>query len=256
MRTEGRRRCTRWVCSVCVTASDRSSEEDLLGGMSWESTALYYSLLNEMVRDRLGGFHSVRCLISSVDFAEIEEMQRAGEWERAGALLAEEARLLEAAGAEVVVLCTNTMHKVADHIQNATSIPLIHLADVTAAAVHETGLHSVAFLGTGFSMRESFHTGRIAAHGLTVLVPKEDEQQVVHGIIYDDLVHGTVRDDSRHAYQRIIEALVARGAQGVILGCTEIEMLIRPQDCPVPVFATTRLHAEAALDAALAGSDT
>lgn len=228
----------------------------LLGGMSWESTALSYSLLNEMVRDRLGGFHSVRCLISSVDFAEIEEMQRGGEWDRAGALLAEEARLLEAAGAEVVVLCSNTMHKVADHIQDATSIPLIHLADVTSAAVHETGLHSVAFLGTGFSMRESFHTARIAAHGLTVLLPKEDEQQVVHGIIYDELVHGIVRDDSRLAYQRIIEALAARGAQGVILGCTEIELLIRPQDCPVPVFATTRLHAEAALDAALPGSDT
>jgi aspartate racemase len=225
----------------------------LLGGMSWESTALYYSLLNELVRERLGGYHSARCLLSSVDFAPVEEMQRAGDWSAAGDLLASEARLLEDAGAELLLLCTNTMHKVADRIEEATTIPFLHVADVTAGAVVAAGVKSVAFLGTGFSMRESFHTDRIAQHGLTVTVPEPAEQQVVHDVIYDELVHGIVREESRASYRRIIDALVDRGAQGVILGCTEIELLIGPQDCPVPAFPTTRLHVEAALDLALAG---
>lgn len=224
----------------------------LLGGMSWESTALYYSLLNELVRERLGGFHSARCLLSSVDFAPVEEMQRTGDWEAAGRLLAEEARELENGGAELLVLCTNTMHKVADRIEQATSVPFVHLADVTADAVRAAGLESVAFLGTGFSMRESFHTDRIAGHGLRVSVPEADEQQVVHDVIYDELVHGIVRAESRAAYLRIIDAAVDRGAEGVILGCTEIELLIGPDDCPVPSFPTTRLHVEAAVDLALA----
>jgi aspartate racemase len=224
----------------------------LLGGMSWESTALYYSLLNELVRERLGGYHSARCLLSSVDFGPVEEMQRAGDWKTAGELLASEARLLEDAGAELLVLCTNTMHKVADRIEAATSVPFVHLADVTARAVLAAGLQSVAFLGTGFSMRDTFHTGRIAGHGLTVMVPDADEQQVVHDVIYDELVHGIVRGESRASYRRIIDSLVGRGAQGVILGCTEIELLIGPKDCPVPAFPTTRLHAEAAVDLALA----
>jgi len=224
----------------------------LLGGMSWESTALYYSLLNQLVRERLGGYHSARCLMSSVDFALIEEMQRAGDWESAGRLLAEEAQVLENGGAELLLLCTNTMHKVADRIEEATSIPFIHLADVAARAVAAAGLDSVAFLGTGFSMRETFHTDRIAGHGLEVTVPEADEQQVVHDVIYDELVHGIVRDESRAAYLRIIDSLVDRGAQGVILGCTEIELLIGPDDCPVPAFPTTQLHVETAVDLALA----
>ena len=224
----------------------------LLGGMSWESTALYYSLLNELVRERLGGYHSARCVVSSVDFAQVEELQRAGDWDAAGQLLAAEARLLESAGAELLVLCTNTMHKVADRIEEATTVPFVHLADVTARAVLAAGLESVAFLGTGFSMRESFHTDRIARHGLDVTVPDQEQQQVVHEVIYGELVHGVVRDESRAAYQRIIDSLVDRGAQGVILGCTEIELLIGPADCPVPVFPTTRLHAEAAVDLAFA----
>ena len=228
----------------------------LLGGMSWESTALYYSLLNELVRERLGGYHSARCLISSVDFAPVEEMQRAGDWDAAGELLAGEARLLEHAVAELLLLCTNTKHKVADRIEDVTSIPFVHLADVTARAVVAAGLQSVAFLGTGFSMRETFHTDRIAAHGLDVRVPEADEQQVVHDVIYAELVHGVVRDQSRAAYRTIIDALVDRGAQGVILGCTEIEVLIGPDDCPVPAFPTTRLHAEAAVDLALAGDES
>jgi aspartate racemase len=224
----------------------------LLGGMSWESTALYYSLLNELVRERLGGYHSARCVVSSVDFAQVEEMQRAGDWDAAGQLLAAEARLLESAGAELLVLCTNTMHKVADRIEEATTVPFVHLADVTARAVLAAGLESVAFLGTGFSMRESFHTDRIARHGLDVTVPDQEQQRVVHEVIYGELVHGVVRDESRAAYQRIIDSLVERGAQGIILGCTEIELLIGPADCPVPVFPTTRLHAEAAVDLAFA----
>ena len=224
----------------------------LLGGMSWESTALYYSLLNELVRERLGGYHSARCVVSSVDFAQVEEMQRAGDWDAAGQLLAAEARLLESAGAELLVLCTNTMHKVADRIEEATTVPFVHLADVTARAVLAAGLESVTFLGTGFSMRESFHTDRIARHGLDVTVPDQEQQQVVHEVIYGELVHGVVRDESRAAYQRIIDSLVERGAQGIILGCTEIELLIGPADCPVPVFPTTRLHAEAAVDLAFA----
>jgi aspartate racemase len=224
----------------------------LLGGMSWESTALYYSLLNELVRERLGGYHSARCVVSSVDFAQVEEMQRAGDWDAAGQLLAAEARLLESAGAELLVLCTNTMHKVADRIEEATTVPFVHLADVTARAVLAAGLESVAFLGTGFSMRESFHTDRIARHGLDVTVPDQEQQRVVHEVIYGELVHGVVRDESRAAYQRIIDSLVERGARGVILGCTEIELLIGPGDCPVPVFPTTRLHAEAAVDLAFA----
>jgi aspartate racemase len=224
----------------------------LLGGMSWESTALYYSLLNELVRERLGGYHSARCVVSSVDFAQVEEMQRAGDWDAAGQLLAAEARLLESAGAELLVLCTNTMHKVADRIEEATTVPFVHLADVTARAVQAAGLESVAFLGTGFSMRESFHTDRIARHGLDVTVPDQEQQRVVHEVIYGELVHGVVRDESRAAYERIIDSLVERGARGVILGCTEIELLIGPGDCPVQVFPTTRLHAEAAVDLAFA----
>ena len=230
----------------------RVKKVGLLGGMSWESTALYYSLLNELVRERLGGYHSAPCLVASVDFAPIEEMQRAGDWDAAGDLLASEAQVLENGGAELLLLCTNTMHKVADRIEEATSVPFVHLADVTARAVVAAGLESVAFLGTGFSMRETFHTDRIAGHGLEVTVPEADEQQVVHDVIYDELVHGIVRDESRAAYQRVIDSLVARGAQGVILGCTEIELLIGPDDCPVPAFPTTRLHVEAAVDLALA----
>jgi aspartate racemase len=178
-------------------------------------------------------------------------MQRSGDWDAAGELLGGEARMLEDAGAELLLLCTSTMHKVADRIEEATSVPFVHLADVTARAVVAADLESVAFLGTGFSMRDTFRTDRIAAHGLDVRVPEADEQQVVHDVIYAELVHGIVRDDSRTAYRTIIDAMVDRGAQGVILGCTEIELLIGPDDCPVPAFPTTRLHAEAAVDLAL-----
>jgi aspartate racemase len=223
----------------------------LLGGMSWESTALYYRLVNEEVRERLGGFHSARLVMASVDFADVEAMQVAGDWAGAGALLADEARALESAGAECLVLCTNTMHKVADAIEAAVGIPLLHLADVSADAVRRAGLERVALLGTRFTMEQAFYADRLRSHGIEVLVPEEPDRTLVHDVIYDELVLGVVRDASRAAYVDVVRRLVGRGAQGVVLGCTEIELLIGPADVAVPVFATTRLHALAAVDFAL-----
>jgi aspartate racemase len=223
----------------------------LLGGMSWESSALYYQLVNQGVRDRVGGFHSAPCLLASVDFAVIEDMQSRGAWDEAGEVLAREAAALEAAGAECIVLCTNTMHKVARAIAAAVSVPLLHIVDVTAQAIKAAGLTTVALLGTRFTMEESFYASRMAARGITLLVPPADDRRVVNDVIYDELVLGLVRDESRAAYQVIIRDLVERGADGVILGCTEIELLVGPDDSPVPCFPTTRLHAQAAVDFAL-----
>ncbi|RYC14827.1 aspartate/glutamate racemase family protein [Nocardioides zhouii] len=223
----------------------------LLGGMSWESTELYYRLINEDVRDRLGGFHSARLVMASVDFAEVEAMQVAGDWAAAGDMLAREAQGLEAAGAECVVLCTNTMHKVADAIEAAVDIPLLHLADVTASAVRAAGLDRVALLGTRFTMEQPFYADRLRSHGIDVLVPEGGDRTLVHDVIYDELVLGVVRDESRAAYGDVVRRLVEQGAGGVVLGCTEIELLIGPDDVDVPVFATTALHARAAVDFAL-----
>ncbi len=224
----------------------------LLGGMSWQSSALYYSLINELVAERLGGVHSADLVMVSVDFADIERLQSAGEWHRAGELLAREARALEAAGAQAIVLCTNTMHLVAPAIEAAVSIPLLHLGDVTARAVTGAGLDRVGMLGTRFTMQQPFMRDRVASHGIEVLVPDDGDQAVVHRVIYDELVLGVVSDASREAYLAIIERLVARGAQGVVLGCTEIELLVEQQHIAVPLFPTTRLHAEAAVDWKLA----
>lgn len=226
----------------------------LLGGMSWESSALYYRLVNEAVRDRLGGFHSARVLLASVDFAEVEGMQARGDWGSAGSLLAHQARMLQAGGADCVVLCTNTMHRVADAIETAVDIPLLHLADVTAEAVRDAGVDRVALLGTRFTMEQPFYADRLRAHGLEVLVPTAADRRLVHDVIYDELVLGVVRDESRAAYVDVVGRLVAQGARGVILGCTEIELLLGPADVDVPVFATTRLHALAAVDFALGES--
>ncbi|WP_399925978.1 aspartate/glutamate racemase family protein [Streptomyces kanamyceticus] len=225
----------------------------LIGGMSWESSAEYYRLLNELVRERLGGLHSARCVLHSVDFAEIERLQVAGEWERAGDVLAAAGKGLEAAGAELVLICTNTMHKVAGQVADAISVPLLHLGDATAEAVRAAGLRTVGLLGTAFTMEQDFYRERLAGHGLEVLVPDEAGRAVVHRVIYEELCLGVVRDESRVAYQEVIGGLVRRGAEGVILGCTEIELLIRQEHSPVPVFPTTRLHAQAAVEAALAG---
>lgn len=224
----------------------------MLGGMSWESSAQYYRLVNELARERLGGLHSARLVLVSVDFAEIEQLQVTGQWEQAGELLAEAAKSAEAAGAELLLLCTNTMHKVAGQIQDAVSIPLLHLADTTAAAVQRAQLSTVGLLGTAFTMEQDFYRDRLASHGLTVLVPSAEDRAQVHRVIYEELCLGEVREASRQAYQKVIGRLEHAGAEGVILGCTEIELLIRPQDSPIPVFPTTQLHAEAAIEQALA----
>ncbi|MCX4683424.1 aspartate/glutamate racemase family protein [Kitasatospora purpeofusca] len=223
----------------------------LLGGMSWESTATYYRLLNELTRDRLGGLHSAKCVLYSVDFAEVERLQAAGEWETAGRLLAEAARAVEAAGAELLLICTNTMHKVADQVADAVSVPLLHLADATAEAVLAAGVTRVGLLGTAFTMEQDFYRDRLASHGLHVLVPDPAGRALVHRVIYEELCLGVVREESRAEYRRVIAGLVAEGAEGVILGCTEIELLVGPDDSPVPIFPTTRIHAEAAVTAAL-----
>ncbi|MBP2471436.1 aspartate racemase [Crossiella equi] len=224
----------------------------LLGGMSWESSAVYYQLVNEEVRRRLGGLHSAKCVLYSVDFAEIERLQHAGDWTAAGARLAEAGKALASAGADFLVLCTNTMHKVAQDLEAAVDIPLLHLADTTAKAVREHGIRRVGLLGTAFTMEQSFYRDRLASHGLDVLVPNGADRALVHRVIYEELCQGVVREDSRTAYQAVLDRLANRGAQGVILGCTEIELLIGPADHPLPTFPTTRLHALAAVDHALA----
>lgn len=225
----------------------------LLGGMSWESSIEYYRLVNEVTRDRLGGLHSSDCLLRSVDFAEIELLQREGRWDEAGARLADEARALAGAGAQLLVLCTNTMHKVADQITAAVDIPFVHIADTTAHAVRAAGLQTVGLLATGYTMEQDFYVGRLRdMHGLNVLVPDEVDRRIVHDVIYDELCVGVVRDASRDEYRRIMGALAQRGAQGILLGCTEIDLLVGPEDSPLPVFDTTRLHAERAVELAIA----
>jgi aspartate racemase len=223
----------------------------MLGGMSWESSAEYYRLANELVRERLGGLHSARCLLASVDFADIEAMQVAGEWEAAGKVLAEAARGLEAGGADLLLLCTNTMHKVADQVQDAVRIPLLHIGDVAAKAVTDAGLRTVGLLGTAFTMEQDFYVDRLVQHGLTVLVPDAADRADVHRIIYDELCLGVVLDESRQLYRDVIERLVQAGAQGIVLGCTEIELLLSEKDSSVPVFPTTLLHVQAAVEASL-----
>jgi len=224
----------------------------LLGGMSWESTAEYYRFVNEAVRDRLGGLHSADCIMRSVDFAGIETLQREGRWDEAGAALADEARALEAAGAELLVLCTNTMHRVAGEVAAAVGVPFIHIADATAAAVRSHGLSRVGLLATAYTMEQDFYVGRLRdLHGLEVLVPDAGERRIVHDVIYRELCVGVIRDDSRDRYRRIMAGLAERGAEAILLGCTEIELLVGPDDSNLPLFDTTRLHAEAAVELAL-----
>ena len=223
----------------------------LLGGMSWESSAEYYRLANELVRERVGGLASARLLLHSVDFAHVERLQAEDRWDEAGTLLAAAAAGLEAGGAEILVLCTNTMHKVAGAVEDAVSIPLLHIGDVTADAVRTAGVARVGLLATAYTMEQPFLRDRLAGHGLTVLVPDADDRALVHRVIYEELCLGIVTDESRQAYRGVIGRLVAAGAEGVILGCTEIELLVDQSDAAVPVFPTTRLHVEAALDAAL-----
>ncbi|WHT15837.1 aspartate/glutamate racemase family protein [Crossiella sp. CA-258035] len=223
----------------------------LLGGMSWESSAIYYRLINEEVRDRLGGLHSASCVLYSVDFAEIEELQRAQDWHAAGVRLAQAAKAVHQAGADFVVLCTNTMHKVADQVAGAVDIPLLHLGDTTASAVLAHGVRRVGLLGTGFTMEQEFYRDRLAGHGLEVIVPEAADRELVHRVIYDELCQGVVREESRARYREVMARLEAAGAEGIILGCTEIEMLVGDGDSELPLFPTTRLHAVAAVAEAL-----
>jgi aspartate racemase len=225
----------------------------LLGGMSWESTAVYYRLVNELVAARLGGLHSADCLLRSVDFFDIEGLQSSGAWDEAGERLAKEAAALEAAGSEILVLCTNTMHKLAPPIEAVISIPFVHIGDATADAVRAAGLERVGLLATGYTMEQDFYVGRLRdEHGLEVLVPDAADRRLVHDVIYDELCVGVIRGASREEYQRVIGTLVDRGAEAILLGCTEIDLLISEADAQVPVFDTTRIHAERAVDLALA----
>lgn len=223
----------------------------LLGGMSWESTVTYYRLVNEAVRTRLGGLHSAPCILYSVDFAVLEAMQRRGDWMAAGRLLANAACALERAGAELLVLCTNTMHKVVAPIEAAIGIPLLHIADATGEAVHRSGIRRIGLLGTRFTMEEDFYKGRLAeGQALEVLVPDAEERATVDHIIFDELCVGDIRPDSRERLATIIRRLVETGAEGVILGCTELGLLVGEGECPVPLFDTTRIHSLAAVDRA------
>ncbi|MEV4475448.1 MULTISPECIES: aspartate/glutamate racemase family protein [Nonomuraea] len=223
----------------------------LIGGMSWESSAEYYKILNEETRRRLGGHHCARSVMLTVDFAEIEAMQREGAWDRAGELLAGAAKSLESAGADLVLLCTNTMHQVADAVEGAVGVPFLHLVDATARRVAAAGLTRVGLLGTRFTMEMDFYRARMRDHGIDILVPDEPARTLVHDVIYQELTLGRVEPASRAAYREIIAELAGRGAQGVILGCTEITLLVGQDDSPVPVFDSTRIHVETALDLAL-----
>lgn len=226
----------------------------LIGGMSWESTVPYYRQINEAVKTRLGGLHSAKIVLYSVDFAEIERLQHAGDWDAAGAILADAARMLERAGADFLVLCTNTMHKVASAIESAVRIPLLHIADPTAAAIRQAGLDRIGLLGTAFTMEQPFYRDRLQdQHGIQVLVPDSADRALVHRVIYEELCLGRIEDTSRQAYRAVMHKLADQGAQGIILGCTEISLLVGPQDARVPLFDTTAIHAQAAADKALDG---
>lgn len=224
----------------------------LIGGMSWESSVVYYRLINEDVRDRLGGLSSAECLMYSVDFAPIAAAQKAGRWDDTAAVLIAAARALQRGGANFLVLCTNTMHKVADQIAASVDLPLLHVIDVTAAAITDAGLDRVGLLGTAFTMEQDFYRERLARHGITAVAPEAADRELVHRVIYEELCLGVIREESRQAYREVIERLAKAGAQGVILGCTEIELLVSATDSVVPVFPTTALHAKAAVDFALA----
>jgi aspartate racemase len=226
----------------------------LIGGMSWESSAEYYRILNRGVRDRLGPTASARCLLWSFDFSEIERLQHAGDWDGLTARMVDAAQRLEAAGAELLLICTNTMHLMAPAVQAAVGIPLLHIADPTAERIKAAGLARVGLLGTAFTMEQDFYKGRLARqHGLQVIVPGEQDRATAHRIIYEELVAGKVSPASREAFRAIIVRLVENGAEAIILGCTEIMLLVQPGDSNVPLFDTTELHAQAAIAHALAG---
>jgi aspartate racemase len=225
----------------------------LIGGMSWESSLEYYRIINETTKARLGGFHSAKCLMYSVDFAEIEELQHQDRWDDAAQLMIDAAQRLEHARADFVVICTNTMHKSADEIQSNVHIPLLHIADATAQKIKDAGIHKIGLLGTRFTMEHNFYKGRLVDQfGLDVIIPNPTERDVIHRVIYDELCLGVIKSQSREEYVRIMNNLVQAGAEGIILGCTEIELLVHEGDALVPLFPTTKIHAIAAVEYALA----
>ncbi len=224
----------------------------LIGGMSWESSAEYYKLINEFTRDRLSGLHSSRCLLYSLDFADIDKLQNECEWSKLTAIIIEAARRLEAAGAECILICTNTMHKTAEEIQEAISIPLIHIVDATGEEIKAKGLQTIGLLGTRYTMEDDFYKGRLLKKdGLKVIIPDKRDREVIHKIIYEELCLGKIRRASKEIFKQIIGKLEKEGAQGIILGCTEIPLLINQEDVKIPVFNTTRIHAKAGVDFAL-----
>lgn len=224
----------------------------LIGGMSWESSIEYYRIINEAARARLGGLHSAKSLMVTVDFAEIEKLQHEDRWDEAAQILIRCAHDLEKGGADFIVLCTNTMHKLADQLTANVKIPFLHIADATAEKVRAAGIQHIGLLGTRFTMEHDFYKGRlIHNYGLDVLVPNQEDRDVIHRVIYDELVQGRTLDSSRSEYRRILENLAEQGAQGIILGCTEIELLVSQADSPLPLFPTTTIHALAAVEYAL-----
>ena len=224
----------------------------MIGGMSWESSLEYYRILNETVKTRLGGLHSARCLMYSVDFAEIEELQHQGKWHEATDLVIDAAKRVERGGADFLIICTNTMHKMAENVQKNIKIPLLHIADATAEKIRLLGLTKIGLLGTRFTMEEDFYKGRLVEkHGLQVIIPNNNERETVHRVIYDELCLGEIAESSKAQFVEIIHHLIEQGAQGIILGCTEIGLLVSQKDSRVPLFDTTKIHAEAAVDFAL-----
>lgn len=224
----------------------------MIGGMSWESSLEYYRIMNQAVKEKLGGFHSAPCILYSVDFDDVEKLQHQGDWESLTRLMIEAAQRVKKAGADFLVICTNTMHKMADEVQGAIQIPLLHIADVTAEAVKANGQSQVGLLGTKFTMEQDFYKGRLQEiHGIDVLIPEDKERQVIHDILYNELCLGEIKELSKGKFQSIIQNLVKRGAQGVILGCTEIPLIVRQEDYEIPLYDTTALHSRAAVDFAL-----
>ncbi|BAU29815.1 aspartate racemase [Aneurinibacillus soli] len=223
----------------------------LIGGMSWESSVEYYRIMNEEVKSRLGGLHSAKCLLYSVDFAEIERYQSIGDWNKAGEVLGDAAHSLEKGGADFIVICTNTMHKVVDIIQQKISIPILHIADATAAAIKQRGISSVGLLGTKYTMEQEFYRSRLELNGIRVIVPDNRDRESVNKVIYEELCVGKVLQESREYYKQVMKRLMENGAEGIILGCTEIGLLVKQEDSDVPVFDTTALHAIEAVNQSL-----
>ncbi|MED1580362.1 aspartate/glutamate racemase family protein [Bacillus amyloliquefaciens] len=223
----------------------------LIGGMSWESSAEYYRIINEEIKKKLGGLHSAKCLLYSVDFKEIEHYQSVGAWDKAGEALGEVARSLEKAGADFIVICTNTMHKVLGYIQEMITIPILHIADATAEQIIRQDIRSIGLLGTKYTMEQDFYKSRIASHDINVIVPDDDERELINNIIYQELCLGEIKQSSKNIYKKIINNLVDRGAEGIILGCTEIGLLVKADDSKVPLFDRTLIHAQKAVNKSL-----